>query len=101
MQAQAIKDSIVITCVHRMDGQLVLETECADYDAYKALPEVVSYEGTVCGKSGWSSDRNYACYKSNMAVAYKVQGNTTYPCRSCQNEVPKDQAFCHYCMTDQ
>ena len=99
MQAHTVKDAIVITCVHRMDGQLVLEMECADFDAYKALPAVVSYDGVVCGKTGWSSDRNYACYKSGVPLAYKVP--ETYPCRSCQNDVPKDQAFCHYCMTDQ
>ena len=49
--------------------ELILETACRDYDHYTSLPEVVVYEGTECGKTGWSSDRNYACYKSGACIA--------------------------------
>lgn len=75
MKAQAIHDAILITAVYPdWDGQGgVLETTCSDYDHYVRLPAVVSYNGVRYGKTGWSSDRNYACYKSGMLIADKVR----------------------------
>ena len=70
MQAYAVPNAIVITCVHRLDSQLVLETACEDYEAYKALPQVVVYDSVECAKTGWSSDRCYACYKSGVPIAH-------------------------------
>lgn len=67
--ATEVPRAIVIQSAVMYEGELVLETVCRDYDHYKSLPEVVIYEGTVCGKTGWSSDRNYACYKSGAAIA--------------------------------
>lgn len=61
--------AIVIQAATWYDGELVLETVCRDYDHYKSLPDVVVYEGTECGKTGWSSDSHYACYKSGAAIA--------------------------------
>lgn len=72
MKATIVPGAIVITSYARIEGELVLETTCRDYDHYKSLPDVVEYEGVVCGKTGWSSDRNYACYKSSAKVAHKV-----------------------------
>jgi hypothetical protein len=72
MQAKKV-DAIVITSHGIIEGQYVLETACADFDAYKALPDVVMFEGKLCGKTGWSSDRNYACYKSGVPVAFPIE----------------------------
>lgn len=65
-------NAIVLTNVHKIDGATVLETACSNFDTYKALPQVVSYQGIICGKTGWSSDRCYACYKSTAAIATVV-----------------------------
>lgn len=69
-QAIAVPKAIVIQVATWYDGELVLETVCRDYDHYRTLPDVVVYEGTECGKTGWSSDRNYACYKSGACIAH-------------------------------
>ena len=68
MKAIAIKE-ILVTAEHKLDGILVLETPCNNYEQYQTLPQVVSYNGTVLGKTGWSSDRCYACYQSNVKTA--------------------------------
>lgn len=65
-------DAIVLLVAQRIEGDLILETTCRDYDHYIELPDVVTYNGVMCGKTGWSSDRNYACYKSNAMIARKV-----------------------------
>ncbi len=62
-------NAIVITTVHKLDGTTVLETSCADFDAWQKLPQVVSYQGIICGKTGWSSDTGQACYKSTATIA--------------------------------
>lgn len=61
--------AIFIQVATWMEGQLVLETTCRDFDHYKTLPDVVVYEGVECGKTGWSSDTHLACYKSGTAIA--------------------------------
>ena len=69
MTAEEVPRAIVITAFYILEGQYVLETACADFDAYRALPSVVEYQGRRCGKTGWSSDRNYACYRSGVLIA--------------------------------
>lgn len=61
--------AIVLQAVYNIEGETVLETTCRDYDHYKTLPNVVVYNGIECGKTGWSSDKQYACYKSNALIA--------------------------------
>jgi hypothetical protein len=63
-RAIEIPRAIVILAAHNIEGQTVLETECANYDCWLSLPSVVSYDGATCAKTGWSSDTNRACYKS-------------------------------------
>lgn len=70
MQAKTIPDAIVLLLAERIEEQLVLETDCADFDAYKALPAAVIYQGVECGKTGWSSDSNRACYKQSAIIAH-------------------------------
>lgn len=70
--AVEVPQAIVIQNACKIEGELVLETVCRNYDHYKVLPEVILYEGIVCGKTGWNSDRQYACYKSNVPIAKAV-----------------------------
>lgn len=74
METKAVKvpDAIVLLMAAWHENQLILETTCEDYDAFKALPQVVAFQGIKCGKTGWSSDTHRACYKSNSSIAYKV-----------------------------
>jgi hypothetical protein len=73
MEAKIVKDAIVCTGQYTIEGQLVLETECRDFDHFRSLPQVVVYAGRECGKTGWSSDTNRACYKSGVGIAHKVR----------------------------
>lgn len=66
-------NAIVILNAQAVDNELVLETSCPDFDTLKTLPQVVSYEGIVCGMTGWNSDRGHAYYKSKVKVALPVQ----------------------------
>jgi hypothetical protein len=71
-QSKAIEvpKALVIQAAMWNQGHLVLEVHCHDYVCYRALPEVVVYQGVTCGKTGWSSDRHYACYQSRAHIAY-------------------------------
>ena len=72
-QATTVPEAIVILMAGWLEGKLVIETTCPNYDHYRTLPQVVSYQGIECGKTGWSSDTNRACYKSGAHVAHKVR----------------------------
>jgi hypothetical protein len=67
-------NAIVIDHAYALDNELWLETTCRDYDHLKELPEVVSYEGIICGRTGWNSDRQLAYYKSTAKVALPIKG---------------------------
>lgn len=76
MKALEVPQAIVLTTVAYVDFDLVLETNCRDYDHYTTLPEVVNYQGVECGKTGWNSDRHYACYKASAHIAKAVKDET-------------------------
>lgn len=69
MNANAINDRIVVTSLHKIEGTMILETPCSDYDFYTSLPQCVMFDGKYFGKTGWSSDTGYACYKDNQHFA--------------------------------
>lgn len=76
-RAIEVPRAIVIQVATWYEEELVLETVCRDYDHYVSLPDVVVYQDRLtgnkpveCGKTGWSSDRNYACYKSGACIAH-------------------------------
>lgn len=76
--AHKVADAIQITAQYTLECQLVLETDCSDFDAYKALPKVVHYNGIECVLTGWSSDSHRACYKEVIqgrypSIAHKVR----------------------------
>lgn len=70
MKARVVENAIVIHAAHLIEGVTVLETTCASFKDFCALPGVVEFEGRVCGKTGWSSDTNLACYKSDAKIAF-------------------------------
>ena len=49
-----------------------LQTDCRDFDAYEALPDAVSYQGSPFVKTGWNSDSGTANYKpaNRGTIAY-------------------------------
>lgn len=55
-----------------IEGTLCIMVYCPDYDHFRQLPQVVSYQGTLCGKTGWNSDSGRAAYQSNAQVVKKV-----------------------------
>jgi len=71
-EAKIINGAIVIQTFAWYDGELVLETVCRDYEHYKSLPNAVIFQGIECGKTGWSSDHQYACYKSGAYIAHII-----------------------------
>jgi hypothetical protein len=71
MQAKTVK-GITILRQANIEGVLCLECNCQDFDCFQALPSVVEFEGTLCGKTGWNSDRNVAYYQSNARIARAV-----------------------------
>jgi hypothetical protein len=66
------KDWLTVLQVSMVEGVMCAVTTCADYDAYKALPEVISYNGAKLGRTGWNSDTGHAFYQSNALVVRKV-----------------------------
>lgn len=70
MKAKVVQDAITIIGAYIIEGETVLETTCRDFEQFCALPHALSFEGRICGKSGWSSDTFKACYKSSVKLAY-------------------------------
>lgn len=61
-----------INFLQKIEGETVAEVSCRDYDEFVALPDAIEVEGNILGKTGWSSDRNYACYKSGVLLGKKL-----------------------------
>jgi len=55
------------------NGVTVLTTSCVDLYRYSALPDVVSYDGSDFGLTGWNSDRGLAYYKPDPVTAEVVR----------------------------
>ena len=66
--ALPISNMIRVNVVVLIEGETVAEVDCADYDEYKKLPVAIKINDKVLGKSGWSSDKNFACYKENILL---------------------------------
>ena len=72
MEAKIVANAISVIESAVCEGILCLTVDCHDYDHYASLPHAVSYEGKVCGKTGWNSDKNRAYYMGNAKVAYTL-----------------------------
>lgn len=68
-QAKIETGYLPIVASSRIDGVLCLITDCRDYDHFVSLPEAVTFNGMLCGKTGWNSDTGRAHYQSNATLA--------------------------------
>ena len=59
---------LTILQVGMVEGTMCALVDCTDHDIFQALPQVVSYQGTLLGKTGWNSDTHRAHYQSNALV---------------------------------
>ena len=66
-------DYIAVLASYVLDGQQIIEVTCADFDAYKALPDAVEWCGKILGKTGWNSDLGKACYKMGVSLAKAIR----------------------------
>jgi hypothetical protein len=71
MEAIATKH-LVVLAYEKIEGDKVITVNCRDYDHYSRLPECVSVEGELFGKTGWNSDKCNAYYKTNMRLARSI-----------------------------
>jgi hypothetical protein len=72
MQVNIEANKMVAEMIGVVEGVTCIVVSCEDYDHYKQLPHVVSYNGTLCGKTGWNSDTNRAYYQSNAHILIDV-----------------------------
>lgn len=72
MQAKIETGYLHIITAGDIEGVLCLITDCHDYDHYVSLPEAVTYNGVLCGKTGWNSDKGRVYYQSDAALARVV-----------------------------
>lgn len=66
-------DMLVALQVGVVEGTTCATVHCDDYEHFKQLPEVVSYNGMNLGKSGWNSDTQRCHYQSNVNILHKVR----------------------------
>lgn len=65
-------DYLVALSVDVVEGKTCVAVTCNDYDHYKKLPEVISHNGILCGKTGWNSDKDRCYYQSGVGLVKKV-----------------------------
>lgn len=68
-QAKIETGYLSILAADQIEGTLCLVTGCEDYDHYRSLPVAITYNGVLCGKTGWNSDSGRAYYQSNATLA--------------------------------
>lgn len=73
MKASIVPDMINVAVASTCEGTLCLVVDCRDFDHFTKLPAALLFEGRVCGKSGWNSDRGAAYYQSSVALAHVVK----------------------------
>ena len=71
--AQRVADALPVRRIDRLPGgAAALIVDCDDYDAFRMLPRVVAFDGRRYGLTGWHSDWQIACYRSDVALAQAV-----------------------------
>jgi hypothetical protein len=68
MNVQVEEGFLVAQQVAVIEGNTCIVVTCNDFDHYKRLPAVVSYNGVKCGKTGWNSDTGRCHYQSNAII---------------------------------
>jgi len=69
MRAKATDEFLNISTAATVEGDSIITTSCPDYEAYSKLPAVVEFENKLYGRTGWNSDRGFACYKTSAPLA--------------------------------
>lgn len=65
-----IKGAVRVIVAEQFDGGTCLTVDCSNgYDDFKSLPQAVTFNGKVFGKTGWNSDRGVAYYRDDEMVA--------------------------------
>jgi len=67
-KVKAEPEYLTVEYTVRIEGVQCAVVTCHDFDHFKRLPEVVSYNGILLGKTGWNSDTNHAHYQSNAQM---------------------------------
>jgi hypothetical protein len=70
---ESVKGALTAINVAEVEGLTCAAVNCRDYDHYKGLPEVVSHNGRLLGKTGWNSDTGHAYYQDNATVLRDVR----------------------------
>lgn len=74
-QAEAVPGAVLVVAVERCGGTICLICRCEGmYEQFCTLPDAVSFQGEIYGKTGWNSDRGQAYYKNTANVAFAVKG---------------------------
>jgi hypothetical protein len=63
---------IKIDSFQQIEGEYIATASCFSFDEYKAFPNVIDIQGRIMVKTGWNSDTNYVCFKSNCLIGYPV-----------------------------
>lgn len=67
--AYALSYALSITRHAILDGVFWADTYCNGYDHYRALPQVIQFQGKTLVKMGWNSDIMMASYKESDSFA--------------------------------
>jgi hypothetical protein len=67
--ANVVANVLVINQSAVVEGVTCLVVDCEDFMTYKGLPQALEFQGVICGRSGWNSDKSVAYYQSNVALA--------------------------------
>ena len=69
LTAQPVNALPIIEAQTLPNGVKVLLVPCIDYDALRALPAAVAFEGVKFGRTGWNSDSHVAYYRNDALIA--------------------------------
>jgi len=68
MKVKVEPEYLVAEMVAEIDHIVCIMVHCQDYEHFRSLPQVLSHNGILCGKTGWNSDTNRCCYQSNAQL---------------------------------
>lgn len=65
-------DRLVVHQHEVFEGVHYITATCYDYEHFRSLPDVISFNSQICGKSAWNSDKCVVYYRSDMKFARAV-----------------------------
>lgn len=76
MKAKVENDWVSVVAASVCEGVHFAMVACADYEAYCALPQVISFEGRLLGRTGWNSDKGVAYFRSDAKMGRVIPKQT-------------------------